>query len=132
MRPFKAMPGYFFFFFLKPKYIISTYVSVSLPRFFILFQRYSGRQRKSGVCTKQGPPAFLMAEQLLLIKSVWFLPHSLVCFFACAPGRLSAIHSPHVLLLEQPSVPRGRAYTECAKHRHTYVYAQTAITWKIS
>lgn len=28
-----------FFFFLKPKYIISTYVSVSLPCFFILFQR---------------------------------------------------------------------------------------------
>lgn len=28
-----------FFPFLKPKYIISTYVSVSLPRFFILFQR---------------------------------------------------------------------------------------------
>jgi len=29
----------FFSFFLKPKYIISTYVSVSLPRSFILFQR---------------------------------------------------------------------------------------------
>ena len=28
-----------FFFFLKPKYITSTYVSVSLPCFFILFQR---------------------------------------------------------------------------------------------
>ena len=38
MGAFQAMPGYFFFF-LKPKSIISTYVSVSLPCFFTSFQR---------------------------------------------------------------------------------------------
>jgi hypothetical protein len=54
---------FFSFFFLQPKYIISTYVSVSLPRSFILFQRSIweakkewGVQKARSACLPCGRP----------------------------------------------------------------------------
>lgn len=67
MGPFKPCQGFFFLsFFLKPEYIISTYVSVSLPRFLILFQRSIleakrewSVQKARSTCFPRGRPAAL-------------------------------------------------------------------------
>ena len=96
------------------------------------FKDQSGRQRKSGVCTEQGLPAFLMAEQLLLILACVAFT-SLSCFLPSTRTTKPAFRhtqptgaAPGVAICTQ-----GKAHM-CGQNRHAHVCVQTALGRKIS
>lgn len=78
MAAFQAMPN--FFFFLKPKYIISTYVTVSLPCFFILFQRSVWAAKKKWRVHKARSACF--AHGRTVAFDLGFCGFHLTCLFS--------------------------------------------------
>lgn len=56
-----------FFSFCNPNILFLPMFQLVCHAPLFYFKDQSGKQRKSGVCRKQGPPALLVVDQLLLI-----------------------------------------------------------------
>lgn len=108
MGPFKLCQV--FSFFLKPKYIISTYVSVSLTRFLILFQRSILEVKREWSVQKAGSTCFPVVGELLLIW-VCVFSASISCSLlpTCTSKPTYGHPWPTCDLPPAASAPRGRA-----------------------
>lgn len=132
MGAFQAMPSYFFPF-LKPKYIISTYVSVSLPRFFILFQRsvWAAKEawrvhRAGAACFPHGRTVafdFVLCGFYLILLFSSFHAHNQACL---------QTHTAHRCCSWSSHLHPGEDTCVRVQNRRAHVRVQTAFRWKIS
>lgn len=120
MGAFQAVPSYFFFF-LKPKYIISTYVSVSLPRFFILFQRSVWAAKKEWRVHKARPACLPHGKTVAF--DLDFGGFNLTLLFSSFPAHNQVSFQTHTshrcCSWSSHWHPREVTHAACKTHMHT-------------
>lgn len=128
MGAFQAMPGYFFFF-LKSKYIISTYVSVSFPCFFILFQRSVWAAKKEWRVHRARSARFPTVAFDLGLCGFY-----LTVLFSSLHVQNQAnfeAYIPHMCCSWSSHLHPGESMSS-VQNRHAHTCMQTAVGWKIT
>lgn len=123
--PFKLCQVIFFFLSWNPDILFLPMFQWVCHASLFYFKDQSGRQRKSGMCTKPGLPAFLLVGQLLLISAcVVFTSRVFSSFHAHSQARFQT-YTSHRCGSWSSRLHPGAGTRACAKQACTYVCANS-------